>query len=181
MSIEVMIDIETLDTAATAVIFQVAAVSFNSADGHIDGATCIDLDAQVQIGNGRTVSASTIGFWLNPEISGAAHTSFNSEVKKSVHALYQSLKLACEGADAIWAKGSFDFELLENLLRDYGYEVPWKYCQPRDLRTMMKECGVEKQKFVSHNALDDCKHQIKQLMECREVLKPASDCSVCDE
>jgi hypothetical protein len=165
---EAMIDIETFDTANSAVIFQIGALIFDGPK--VTAEFCIDLAVQTQIDSGRTISASTLAFWLNPEISGVAHKALSAKhpayKNNALHQLCNFLN-QCK-LDAVWAKGSFDFNLLENFCEQCEFEVPWKFYQPRDLRTMMKECGVPKHANISHNALDDCLHQHKQLMECRK-------------
>lgn len=176
MSIEAMVDLETFDTAETAVIFQIGVVLFERDTGGILQEHLLHLNVQQQIDAGRTISASTLEFWLNPKISGTAAESLGSHglsenagyAQSIMSKVVQIIKL--NDVAAVWSKGSFDFNLLENLCKQYEITVPWTYSQPRDLRTMMKECGVPKQDVVSHNALDDCLQQIKLLMKCRRCI-----------
>jgi len=172
--IEAMIDIETLDTADTAVVFQIGLVIFEGSEileNHF-----WNLDVQEQLDRGRTVSASTVQFWLNPRISAVAYHALGPEgaavaTNKVLALLHQLLRH--REVKQVWAKGSFDFNLLENLwamylnVEDIDVPVPWKFYQCRDLRTLMKECGVKKQDVVSHNALSDCQEQLTLLIECR--------------
>jgi hypothetical protein len=169
---EAMIDIETFDTANSAVIFQIGVVVFNGAT--IITKRCIDILVQPQISSidGRTISASTLAFWLNPEISGVAHAALTNAAATTLTGALTELKgvLDFHNPEQVWAKGSFDFNLLEDACDQHSCAVPWNFRQPRDLRTMMKECGVPKHDNISHNALDDCYHQHKQLMECRALI-----------
>jgi len=167
-----MIDIETLDTANSAVIFQIGVVIFDGPK--VLEEFCLDIQVSTQLEKAgvyepRTVSASTLAFWLNPKISGVAHKALTSKDAVPIGVALKRLwsYLNEHKLDAVWAKGSFDFNLLEHACEQYGVAVPWKYFMPRDLRTMMKECSVSKHDNISHNALDDCQNQHRQLMECR--------------
>jgi hypothetical protein len=174
MSLEAMIDIETFDTATSAVVFQVGLITFDSTTGAVDQRFSWNLDVQAQLDEGRTVSASTLMFWLDPNISVVAGSSLASE-STNLYELSLALVAALTDVKTIWAKGSFDFNLLEDLLSADYTSVPWKYYQLRELRTLLKECGVPKQTVVSHDALDDCEQQIKLLMECRKrIVAPVS-------
>jgi hypothetical protein len=169
--VEAMIDIETLDTENDAVVIQIGWVIFDGKE--VLKRACLDLSAGEQLAAGRTVSASTLQFWMNPQISAVAHDSLAaSEGKTNVEQCLVDLQAAISVAEPyqIWAKGSFDFNILENLYSWYGLKAPWKFYQCRDLRTFMKECGVPKHDNISHNALDDCLNQHIQLLQCREKI-----------
>lgn len=160
-----MIDIETFNTTNDAVVFQVAVVIFNPDNEDIwSDQWCLDVDEQLELG--RTVNASTLAFRLG--IPGNAKLCLESELLMTLSDLSGMLDLIFDefNPETVWAKGNFDFNILEDLLG----EVPWKYYQCRELRTLMKECGVSKGD-VAHTALEDCQAQIKQLKACREIIE----------
>ena len=166
--IEAMTDIETLDTKNSAVVFQIGLVIFKENKTISKHQWNLQIDEQLKIG--RTVSASTLAFHLGiPENlkssieSGAGIYSFRESMKG-----FQAV-VASHEIKNFWAKGSFDFNILESLLQDYNIGPPWKFFQLRELRTLMSECKVPKGD-VSHNALEDCIAQIKQLHECRFLI-----------
>ena len=169
MSTEAMIDIETFDTADTAVVFQIGLVLFGDKPTRH---SIWNLDVQSQIDAGRTISADTLKFWLDPDISSVAQTSLRSPepYRSALASLDEMLTGHVDEVGSIWAKGSFDFNVLESLYKQCGRLVPWEFYQCRDLRTLMKECDVPKHGNISHNALDDCQHQVLQLLECRRVI-----------
>jgi len=172
-----MIDIETFDTANTAVVFQVGLILFDSATGRCVVEQLWHLDVAEQINRGRTINANTLHFWLDPKISSVAYSSLSSKTHHvSTSDFFAQLYYEIQDCNdnkgcVVYAKGSFDFNILEDMYDGNYSQPPWKFYQCRDLRTLMKECGVPKQDVVTHNALDDCKHQVKQLMKCRKVIK----------
>ena len=172
---EAMIDIETLDTTNSSVVFQVAIVYFEPDTLNEVNKEIWTLDVDAQLAMGRTVSASTIAFHLG--IPANALKCLTSKRAQHPSIFLQGLSKSLEIAKpkAIWAKGSFDFNILEDMYGQCDVPVPWKYYQERELRTLMKECGVSKGD-VSHNALEDCYAQIIQLSSCRLKIKQLSSC-----
>jgi len=170
MACEAMVDIETLDTTETAVIFQVAVVLFD-ADHTPIFSRQINLEIQEQINAGRTISESTLTFHLN--IPDNLQRSLNDPSVMDLdyfHSFLASTFFTQKyNIEAWWSKGDFDFKLLENLIASskHPMQLPWSFRNKRELRTLMKECGVPKGTVV-HNALADCHAQIAQLAECRK-------------
>lgn len=161
--LEAMIDIETFDTQRTAVVFQVGLVLFDK--DHVEHFNRTwNLNVDEQLANGRTMSASTIAFHMN--IPANAMQSLNG-ITVSVDVLRKQLDdiFAVHDVSAIWSKGSFDFNIIEDLMG----EKPWPFWAERELRTLMSECGVLKGD-VKHTAIDDCRAQVEQLSCCRGVI-----------
>ena len=165
--IEAMIDIETLDTANTAVIFQVGLVIFD--DMSVLEEIQWDLNVQEQINSGRTITADTLAFHLGipDNLKNSLEGSTTSTTKAMI-----DLRETCRTFDIenYWSKGNFDFNLLEDLFGKN--QVPWTFFQQRELRTLMKEVDVKKGE-TTHNALQDCLDQLGQLRECRLIIKGA--------
>lgn len=71
-----------------------------------------------------------------------------------------------------WCKGaSFDFPLLEFAYRITGVPVPWKYCEQRCLRTLIKvhkNIPLPPPTGTAHIAIDDALYQAKQ---CATILR----------
>ena len=166
---EVMIDIETLDTADTAVVFEVGAVFFKGAKQH---RYQWDLVVEQQVRDGRTICGDTMAFHFktNGGVGMLASISKPSHCVLSMHKELTELFKTHAPTDC-WAKGNFDYPILESLFADLG--VPWKFYQLRELRTLMKECDIPKG-IVRHTALQDCVDQIKRLKACRKVIKDGS-------
>lgn len=167
---EIMFDIETFDISETAVVFQIGLVLFE-ADEEIEAAL-IELPVQEQIDMRRSISADTLRFWLDPQISYIAFKTLSSDTMSigSVEASLRSFLEIATQAKRFWTKSFFDFKIMENILADYGLEPSWHNGQRRDLLTLMKECNVEKpNEGNSHNALYDALQQFEQLKRCRAV------------
>ena len=90
MNTEVMIDIETLDTAHTAIVFQMGIIIFNSETGEAIEEHLLNLDADYQLMQGRTVSISTLQFWTNPAHSNVAHQALNTSTEKQASAKHSA-------------------------------------------------------------------------------------------
>lgn len=163
--IEAMIDIETLDTKNSAVVFQIGLVIF---EGNTILQKCQwNLMIDQQLARGRTVSASTLAFHLS--IPANLRMAIEMEDKTYCGAVAIGRihdELASYTVKNFWSKGSFDFNILESLFKDFDESIPWKFYQLRELRTLMQECSIPKGD-VSHNALEDCLNQIDQLNACR--------------
>lgn len=168
VKVEAMIDIETFDTTNEALVFQVGIVLFDK-DHVITYRQIWNLQFDEQFAAGRTVSASTVAFHLG--IPKNAKASLENKYAVTMVEFADQLRVLCKEAKPkqFWAKGSFDFNILESMFKQVGRTVPWKFYQLRELRTLMSECGVKKG-AVAHNALEDCVDQVARLVECRGVI-----------
>ena len=67
----------------------------------------------------------------------------------------------------------FDVAGIESLLIERGIEVPWRYDSVVDLRTVMREAAIGTDDVsplpdaIPHNAVHDCRYQLKCLAEAR--------------
>lgn len=69
----------------------------------------------------------------------------------------------------VWTKGTMDLFCIKDLYEYFNMETPWKFWQPRDIRTakeFIKEWKTIDNKSA-HNALDDA---ITELMELQTNL-----------
>lgn len=167
--VEAMIDIETLDTTNDAIVFQAAIVMFDE-DHNITYQETWNLDVDEQFISFRSMSASTLAFHLQIPTNAKAALEDKDATTMAHFASDLCTRFDVNSPKKIWAKGSFDFNILENLFRLTDSEVPWKFYQLRELRTLMDETGVPRGD-VAHTALDDCIAQVAQLAECRAVIK----------
>lgn len=174
--IDAMIDIETLDTANTAIVLQVAVVTFDVDTFELQSQNSWHLNVDMQKESGRTWSTATLQWWLNqpndtqqevllPAFGVQAHHP--DIVMSELHTLLKDKDIRY-----VWSQGSFDFDIIENMM---GLrELPWEFWQKRDCRTiesLAEMCGVDIAKLKEscrsgltyHNAQDDCIAQIKKL------------------
>lgn len=156
----VMIDLETMGTKPNSAIVSIGAVIFDPRYGKVSDKTYYsELDWESQ---GREICKDTAMWW----------ESQSSEAREALHGiddLENSLKelAAFLPKDAkVWGNGSlFDIAMLEDAYRQHNIDIPWKFWNVRDCRTVLdmyesKRGGFNKKSGgVLHNALDDAKYQ----------------------
>lgn len=176
-----MIDIETWDTAPSAVIRAIAIVGFDLQEGAfiIDThhSSLVDCQRTVdeQIQAGRTVGAETVAWWARQEcplkelLSHRPTMGNDIEVFEShsltgmVEHLAGELSCLLAGPEVhIWSRGHFDIAILEHLLRSHGRPIPWSHNQVRDVRTL-DEITPPIESTMPHHPLADCLAQIRQV------------------
>lgn len=169
-----MIDLETLGTAADAVILSIGAVKFDLHSDAIDeegfyGSVSIDsnLDA------GRRVNEDTLLWWLKQP--AAAQGVFH-EAKLPLEQTLVDLSDWLGGDDwIVWAKGpSFDIAMLEHAYKQFGMSPPWKFWNSRCVRTYMDLPGAKgiraEDLGVKHNALSDAYQQAMTVQMIHKAL-----------
>ncbi len=172
--LEMMIDLETLDTGPRSVVLSVGAVLFDERSSRTFSHfyRAIKLDRQLALG--RTVSESTLLWWMeqNPSAQGMAF----SEVRAHPHAVIDDLAVYASEVEKVWANSpDFDCTIWESLCRDLKLEAPWMYNQKRDLRTLREESGMpynwkSSVDYTEHDPVDDCKFQIEVVREARRSI-----------
>ena len=181
---ELMIDTETLDVTPKAVVLSVAVVPFTQKNGPDKVNTYYAaLDIQPQLDVGRTISESTLKFWMeqDKEVRDAAFEGGAHPLE-----LLNELLQLYNGYDLIWANGpAFDLIILEDLARDFQLfnSTPWKFWQGRDVRSMREETvgrdwvpdniPEDILELGSHHPIYDCYVQIEVVRKARESILPA--------
>lgn len=169
-----MLDIETLDTATTAVVIQVGWTIFDLV-GPPTAPVQWTMDIQEQIDLGRTISASTLKFWMEqPDI--ARQQGFDPARKHSLMELRERFRMMLYGTPIkhVWSHGpAFDMATLKSLLG----EEPWDFRSLRDTRTLaMLAPHIERPAAaVKHNAGDDALAQAKWVQLIMAELKDNTD------
>ena len=160
-----MLDIETLGTQSNSVIISIGAVRFNLETGetgeefykNIDIDTCLDM--------GLKVSGKTIQWWLSQ--SGSARDALKKD-QGGLHSVLFHLSEFINEKDYVWGNSArFDLGLLSDAYNKINVNIPWDFRNELDVRTLVylnpiiKKDIVKENKGVAHNAIDDCKLQIK--------------------
>ncbi|MFA7331968.1 MAG: 3'-5' exonuclease [Candidatus Delongbacteria bacterium] len=185
-----MIDIETWDTAPTAVIRAIAIVGFNL-NGTLNEMTLVDcrrtVDEQIQAG--RTTSAETVDWWAKQSF-GLGDLLVDTRHHATDTGIYQTEiveprcladvvrnvedgLMAEDGEIRVWSRGHFDITILENLLQAQGDPVPWRYSQVRDVRTLDEIIPPDMAQW-EHHPLSDCLAQIRQVCMAMRMAKAAA-------
>lgn len=151
-----VVDIETLDTADTAVILSIACVAVDSAKSH---AWRLDPERQPD----RTVSASPVVWWMK-QSEEARIIAFGGSAR-----LYPTLQALDDEISRarlpvmVWFRGSMDERVLVNAYaQSYDEPVPWDYWMVRDVRTIADLVKVERSPdHTPHTALGDALHDAR--------------------
>lgn len=165
----ISLDIETLDTTSTAVVLSIGGASFNIEDPDTfedfeDPARTFHsvLELQGQLNRDRTISASTLMWWLGQSKAAQAGV-FTEGTQMDVKTALITFSQWVNSTEASYVMGNgntFDNTIVRSLYADYQMEFPCAYWGDIDLRTMRVMTGDDKDKpkfakGVQHNAKDD--------------------------
>lgn len=172
MPTHLMVDLETLGTAPTAIPIQIGAVLFDD-NFKITGQFYIEPDIADAARSGLTTETDTIAWWMNrgsitqeePHPLKCSLSLFKSMLEVSAH--YGKGKKARDPIRSFWSWGSdFDIPILRNAFRAADLEFPWPYWLTRDARTIHALAFPDYRPArgeVQHNALEDAKDQVAKL------------------
>ena len=175
---DIMLDIETLDTAQSAVVMSIGAVVFDPHSKELGEKFYVeftnDLGTQQRVG--RTVSAATVTWWMQQ--GAAAKQIFADPAPEGVRRVstaqglteFASFIARNGGEEAkLWGNGSdFDNVIVGSLFDSFGLAKPWSYSKNRCYRTMKRLFGENLKlthQGVHHNGLDDAITQAVHLQE----------------
>ena len=178
----VMVDIESLDLGPRPVVTQIAMLGYDLQEDELLEARHVQyypIEPQQRIIPARTISASTIAWWMNQSDDAREKFKYSTEtdfedlaarLRNLVHVFNQLTdhgKLNYE----IVAKGpQFDIVAIETLLIECGLSVPWAYDRVVDLRTMLRRSGINPRNVakpsgcIPHVAFWDARWQISQYL-----------------
>lgn len=161
----VMIDLETMGITPDSAIVSIGAVVFDPRGNIVTDVTFYtELDWEAQ---GRHIDPSTVEWWSKQSKEAkAAHfglEDFSDQLVNLANWLPKDAK--------VWGNGStFDISMLEDAYRQLGIEIPWKFWNVRDCRTVLdmyesKRGGFNKKvnRDGAHNALQDAIFQAKYI------------------
>lgn len=154
----IMVDLETLDTAHTAMIVAIGAVMFDpELDVSTDQLFYRKVDARLSVG---TIGADTVMWWLRQ--SDEARLEIAKDGGDHISVALLALFDFCRDLNEIWAGPShFDIPILENACRQVSLRPVWTYRQVRCWSTLRKLFPVEKPaNSCAHNALADAQSQV---------------------
>lgn len=163
-----MIDLETLDTASSALILSIGAVSFDK--DKIDSEYYRTIKVDQSMIEDFTISASTLNWWfLQLDAMKEFSNSYMmlNDVLQEFSSFYKNF---CDGE--IWGNGSdFDNVILANAYKTRNIELPWSYNKNRCFRTIKSLYPKIDLEFkgVRHNALADALYQAQYLIELNKI------------
>lgn len=165
----IMIDLETMDTKPTAAIIAIGAVSFF--DDMLGAEYYQQINLESAMSFGRTLSADTVIWWLK-QSEEARSKFFDNDVAPTLQDILlhfsEWLHLTCPFRERkVWGNGaSFDNVILRDSYEAYGIVTPWPWWNDRCYRTVKNAFPEIKMERTGthHNALDDAKSQAIHLM-----------------
>lgn len=179
-----MLDIETLGVGTSPVITQISAVQFDLTTGETGETFNILVDPMSCINIGNNISQSTMEFWANQSKTTFRKVVLESflsgeDIKEALRKL--NLFLKNHDINTIWGNGIMaDNVWLESSFEKCKISPNWKYYQHRDVRTIvdiahrLKSPNFKSDNSFSgekHNAIDDCKFQIKYCCDYFNFIK----------
>ena len=167
----VMLDIETLDTSTSAVILSIGAVKFDiEKPGVLLEAFHEHIDIDTCVASGRTMSGNTILWWL--EQSEAARTKLLAATRIPLNDALLKLSTFIGRDDRVWGNGAaFDNAILADAYRKANIPLPWRYYNDRCYRTlknMYPDVAKPDTGGVDHDALDDA---VKQALHLQNIFE----------
>lgn len=157
--IDVMIDIETLGTNVDSSILSIGAIKFKR-NGDILDTFFITIKRSSCLELGLIEYKDTLDWWMNID-EGVRKVIFKEEydIKEALTKLSEWL-----GYNSImWANGpSFDISILENCYKRCKMNIPWRFWNVRDVRTVadIGKVDLKNMEKAEHHPLSDCKRQI---------------------
>jgi len=142
-----MIDLETLGTDPDCVILSAGIVPFEKEKKvvHELRAMYMVFDIQAQLNAGRTVTASTLQWWMKQGDSAKEVFKLSEDSTHQLGELFSDLGNVFGSNDLVWGNGSiFDIAIMEHAYRQLDWTPPWKFWNIRDTRTLWEMYPKEK-------------------------------------
>ena len=162
----IIIDIETLgrrnDAAVTQIGIVIADETFSVLDKYL-----IQVSPEAWNTCNRTFTGETLLWWMeqkNSPISNIGTSSAYNSYYAAMSALNGIFRRYNTDDTIVWTKGTMDLFCIKDLCEYLNISTPWKFWQPRGIRTV-KEFVKEWKTFKNnnHNALDDALNQLREL------------------
>lgn len=162
----IMIDIETMDTEASALVLSIGAVMFNPAGGDMIDNYYADID-WINESLGRTISPATVHWWLQQSGEARGRLTDPHSSKSKLGAALGRLTQWMGPNPVVWGNGPcFDISIMEHAYKSCGMIHPWRHSDVRCVRTIKKLVasealiGVERE-GIHHDALADAIYQAR--------------------
>lgn len=164
---EVMLDIETYSTEVNACIMTIGAIKF-SRNSQLQEMKDMDtFYRRITIESNkelfRDISNETIKWWSTQPEEASKEITIDENRMSLTQALLE-FKEWFGDSEFVWSHGDdFDTVVVGTAMKDCGVDVPWKFWNTRDTRTLFDLAGVRNYHLptvCNHHALYDCHRQI---------------------
>lgn len=170
---DLMLDLETLGGINATAICQIGACYFDRNTGEIGKTFKVNVDARTS----GQIDADTIYWWLG-QSKEAQHSITTGVLLHERQALTEFSAFA-EDAKCIWSHATFDFVGITLAYKRHGIKPSFHYRVAKDIRTLVDLAGVTIDKTprtgLHHDALEDCKHQVKYCVEAFRAIAKRKD------
>lgn len=171
----IMIDLETLDTAPSAVFMSAALVCFDLETGMTSNEIVITFDLEDSFKYGRTISGKTLQWWLEQDASVLRQNFIAPyDLHDGLKRLYRFITLGQYNVEGVWGNSAkFDLGILEHAFNQVNIPVPWSFRQERCYRTInaLFEDPNPTDNPRAHDPIADCHNQIARLCRIWQTLK----------
>lgn len=163
----VMVDLETMGTAAGSPIISLGAAVF-TANSLVD-TFYIDISLQSNFDLGRYPDAATVLWWMQQSDSARDSISKAKDAVTLAEGM-EAFKVFCAQHDVkyMWGNGAtFDNTIIASSCRDAKVDYPISFRGDMCFRTVKNSYPHLDIEFqgTAHNAVDDAVHQVMYLME----------------
>jgi hypothetical protein len=185
----VMADIESLDVGPRSIVSQIGMVFAPASDPEtILKEVLVYLPIQPQIDLNRTLSASTLVWWMKQSDEARKEFEQNTgddhdELAALLRHVNRQFDQVVDGREyELFARGpQFDITNIESLMADCAVKPTWRYDRIRDLRTVMALAGLRTQdvprdttRHPEHMAVADCNYQFQCLTAALRQIRARS-------
>lgn len=168
---DLMIDIETMGNTHDSVMIQLAGIYFNRDTGALQNEFCECIDLQSCLEYGFVTDESTQKWWQEQ------NQDILSFILSNGKPVYDVMKSFSDFANVnhinVWSHATFDFVIVQNYLKTLKLK-PMPYRGAMDIRTLVSLSGINLKKYdwkeKTHDALDDCRFQIKYCVDAMKML-----------
>ena len=178
MEMHIMLDMETCALEENAAILSIALMPFSMDGSAVPEPLYLVVDTMSCFMAGMAMTSSQ-EWWVKQE--AAAKAELLRAEKVSIAEVFREIDgylsaLAEEYTLVIWSRGiNFDLPKFEYCYRRFVEKpLPYNYWSVADVRTALRMAGINHHDFAfegtRHNALDDCRHQIKMIQAAKQLI-----------
>ncbi len=171
--INIVVDLETLDTAPTAQILAIGAFCMET-ESEFYARVAADVDERF------TRSPDTLAWW-SKQSQAAREESFGGTTHIKDALVHFAHWLSQHTDVRIWGNGAmFDNQILLNAYKVEKLPVPWSYradmCY-RTLKNLRPDIAAPEFQGIAHTALADAKHEARHLRLLLQATTPQTNCA----
>lgn len=171
-----MLDLETLDTKASAAILSIGVVFFDPDNPGVLGTKLhefVSIDSNLSAG--RTVSGSTLLWWMDQDVLARKRMLEGQQAAVPLPVALAKATALLDHNTYVWGNGAaFDNAILANAYESCDMQVPWHFRNDRCFRTIKQlnlDVRAPSYDGVEHDALDDAIRQALHLQMIFQKLK----------